>query len=168
MLELRTVQFRKEMLGKRLVGIEVRRIDAEPCSERLDAGAAGCELVESVEARVGFGFRAAYHQGQTRQDGDMPGITPVLPRAVLDIGVVIERVFESRLYREDDVGSAGRKVSPLRRTASLHQDRLSLRRPPHLQRPGTGVVATGIVYGVDAVDIGPHPGVDVADQGAIG
>src|SRR5215472_1951239 len=73
-----------------------------------------------VEARVGFGFRAAYHQRQTRQDGDMPGITPVLPRAVLDIGVVIDRVFESRLYREDDVGSAGRKVPPLRRTAGLH------------------------------------------------
>src|SRR5215472_10955270 len=115
------------MLGKRLVGIEVRRVDAEPCSERLDAGAAGCELVESVEARVGVGFRAAYHQGQTRQDGEMPRIAPMLPRAVFDIGIVGDRVFKSRLYREYDLGNARRKIASLRGTARLYQDRLPLR-----------------------------------------
>ena len=33
--------------------------------------------------------------------------------------------------------------------------------------PGGGVVTAGIVHGMDAVDVGPHPGVDVADQGAV-
>ena len=62
------------MFRERLVGVEVRRIDTEPCSERFDAGVACRELVERVEAGKGFGFRAAYHQRQTRQNGEMPRI----------------------------------------------------------------------------------------------
>src|SRR3954467_6464671 len=97
----------------------------------------------------------------------MPRIAPMLPRTVFDICVVSNRVFKSRLYREYDLGNARRKIASLRGTARLHQDRLPLRRPPHLHRPGGGVVTTGIVHGMDAVDVGPHTGVDVADQGAI-
>src|SRR5262249_42647720 len=52
LLELRAFQFRQEMFRERLVGIEVRRIDTEPCSERFDAGAACRELVERVEAKA--------------------------------------------------------------------------------------------------------------------
>jgi hypothetical protein len=138
------------MFRERLVGIEVRRIDTEPCSERFDAGAACRELVERAEAGKGFGFRAAYHQGQTRQNGEMPRIAPMLPRAVLDIGVVGDCVFKSRLYREYDLGNARRKIASLRGTARLHEDRLPLRRPPHLHRPGGGIVTAGIVHGMDA------------------
>jgi len=133
------------MFRERLVGIEVRRIDAEPCSERFDAGEARRELVEHAEAGKGFGFRAAYHQRQTRQNGEMPRIAPMLPRAVLDIGIVGDRVFKSRLYREYDLGNARRKIASLRGTARLHQDRLPLRRPPHLHRPGGGIVTARIV-----------------------
>src|SRR6516164_4373138 len=110
------------MFRERLIGIEVRRIDTEPCSERFDAGAACRELVERVEAGKGFGFRAAYHQRQTRQNGEMPRIAPMLPRAVLDIGIVGHRVFKSRLYREYDLGNARRKIASLRGTARLHRD----------------------------------------------
>src|ERR1700732_5526452 len=132
------------MFREWLVGIEVRRIDTEPCSERFDAGAARRELVERAEAGKGFGFRAAYHQRQTRQNGEMPRIAPMLPRAVFDIGIVSDRVFKSRLYREYDLGNARRKVASLRGTARLHQDRLPLRGAPHLQRPGGGVGRGGI------------------------
>src|SRR5215468_9273546 len=97
----------------------------------------------------------------------MPRITPMLPRPVLDIGIVGGPVFKSRLYREYDLGNARRKITSLRGTARLHQDRLPLRRPPHLHRPGGGIVTAGIVRGMDAVDVGPHAGVDVADQGAV-
>src|ERR1700692_3729774 len=97
----------------------------------------------------------------------MPRIAPMPPRAVLDIGVVSDRVFKSRLYGEYDLGNARRKVASLRGTARLHQDRLALRRPPHLPRRGGGVVTAGILHGMNAVDIGPDPGVDVADQGAV-
>src|SRR6202030_1444661 len=97
----------------------------------------------------------------------MPRVAPMLPRAVFDIGIVTDRVFKSRLYRENDLGNARRKVASLRGTARLHQDRLPLRRPPHLHRPGGDVVTTGIVHGMNAVDIGPDPGVDVADQRAV-
>ena len=85
------------------------------------------------------------------------------------LGLVLtgNRVFKSRLYREYDLGNARRKIASLRGTARLHQDRLPLRRPPHLHRPGGGVVRAGIVHGVDAVDVGPHAGTDVADQGAV-
>ena len=62
LLELRAVQFRKEMFRERLVGIEIRRIDIEPRRERFDTGAARREFVERAEARKGFGFRAAYHR----------------------------------------------------------------------------------------------------------
>jgi len=133
------------MFREWLVGIEVRRINTEPRSERFDAGAACRELVEHAEAGKGFGFRAAYHQRQTRQNGEMPRIAPMLPRAVLDIGIVGDRVFKSRLYREYDLGNARRKIASLRGTARLHQDRLPLRRPPHLHRPGGGIVTAGIV-----------------------
>jgi hypothetical protein len=51
LLELRAFQFRQEMFRERLVGIEVRRIDTEPCSERFDAGAACRELVQQPPAR---------------------------------------------------------------------------------------------------------------------
>src|SRR3984893_7016152 len=128
------------MFRERLVGIEVRRIDTEPCSERFDAGAACRELIERAEAGKGFGFRAAYHQRQTRQNGEMPRIASMLPRAVFDIGVVSDRVFKSRLYGEYDLGNARRKVASLRGTARLHQDRLPLRRPPQLHWAGRGVV----------------------------
>src|SRR5215469_12058057 len=127
------------MFREWLVGIEVRQIDTEPCRERVDAGAACREFVERVEAGKGFGFRAAYHQRQTRQNGEMPRIAPMLPGAVLDIVIVGDRVFKSRLYREYDLGNAGRKIASLRETARLHQDRLPLRRPPHLHRTGGGV-----------------------------
>ena len=115
------------MFRERLVEIEVRRIDTEPCSEPFDAGTACRELVEHLEAGKGFGFRAAYHQRQARQNGEMPRIAPMLPRAVLDIGIVGDRVFKSRLYREYDLGNARRKIASLRGTARLHQDRLPLR-----------------------------------------
>src|SRR5947207_14218908 len=94
-------------------------------------------------------------------------IAPMLPRAVFDIGVVSDRVFKSRLYREYDFGNARRKVPSLRGTPCLHRDRLPLRRPPHLHRPGGGVVTAGIVHGMDAVDVGPYARVDVADHGAV-
>src|SRR5215469_7576693 len=97
----------------------------------------------------------------------MPRIAPVLPREVLDIAIVGDRVFKSRLYREYDLGQARRKIASLRGTARLHQDRLPLRRPPYLHRPGSGIVTVGIVHGMDAVDVGPRAGVDVADQGAV-
>src|ERR1700730_5837371 len=108
------------MFREWLVGIEFRRIDTEPCSERFDAGAACREFVERAKAGKGFGFRAAYNQGQTRQNGEMPRIAPILPRAGFDIGVVSDRIFKSRLYREYDVGNARRKVASLRGTARLH------------------------------------------------
>ena len=91
----------------------------------------------------------------------------MLPGAVLDIGIVGDRVFKSRLYREYDLGNARRKIASLRGTARLHQDRMPLRRSPHLHRPGCGIVTAGIVHGMDAVDVGPHAGADVADQGAV-
>ena len=91
----------------------------------------------------------------------------MLPHAVFDIGAGSDRIFKSRLYREYDVGNARRKVASLRGTARLHQDRLPLRRPPHLHRPGGGVVRAEIVHGMDAADVGPHAGVGVADQGAV-
>src|SRR5947207_10632543 len=97
----------------------------------------------------------------------MPRIAPMLPRAALDIRIVSDRVFKPRLDREYDLGNTRRKVASLRGTARLHQDRLPLRRPPHLHRPGGGVVTAGIVHGMDAVDVGPYAGVDVADQGAV-
>src|ERR1700730_15903541 len=108
------------MFRERLVGIEVRRIDTDPCRESFDACAACRKLVEHTEAGKGFGFRAAYHQRQTRQNGEMPRIAPMLPRAVLDIGVVSDRVFKSRLYREYDLGNARRKIASLSGTARLH------------------------------------------------
>lgn len=114
-----------------------------------------------------FFWPARQHQRQTRQNGEMPRIAPMLPRVVLDIGIVGDRVFKSRLHREYDLGNARRKVASLRGTTRLHQDRLPLRRPPHLHRPGGGVVTAGIVHGMDVVDVGPHAGVDVADQGAV-
>src|ERR1700675_3073834 len=101
------------MFWKWLVGVEVGGIDTKPCSERFDAGAACRELVERAEAGKGFGFRAADHQRQTRQNGEMPRIAPMLPRAVFDIGVVSDRVFKSRLYREYDLGNARRKAPSL-------------------------------------------------------
>src|SRR3984893_7615470 len=128
------------MFREWLVGIEVRRIDTEPFSERFDAGAARRELVERAEAGKGFGCRAAYHQRQTRQNGEMPRIAPMLPRAVLDIGIVGDRVFKSRLYREYDLGSARRKIAARRGSARLHKDRLLVRRPPHLHRAGGVIV----------------------------
>ena len=76
----------------------IHRIDTEPCSERFDAGAACRELVEHAEAGKGFGLRAADHQRQTRQDGEMLRIAPIPARAALDIRVVGDRVFKSRLY----------------------------------------------------------------------
>src|ERR1700751_4110335 len=97
----------------------------------------------------------------------MPRIAPMLPRAVLDIGIVGDRVFESRLYREYDLGNARRKIASLRGAARLSPDRLPLRSPPHLHRPGGGIVKAGIVPGMDAVDVGPHAGVEVAAQGAV-
>src|SRR6516162_2286311 len=97
----------------------------------------------------------------------MPRIAPMLPRAVLDIGIVGDRVFKSRLYREYDLGNARRTIASLRGTARLHQDRLSLRRPPRLHRPGGGIVTAGVVHGMNAVDVGPHAGADVAHQGAV-
>src|SRR3984893_17647117 len=120
------------MFRERLVGIEVRRIDTEPFSERFDAGAARRALVERAEGGKGVGLRAGYHQRQTRQNGWMPEIAPMLPRAVLDIGIVGDRIFKSRLYREYDLGNARRKIGSVRGTARLHQDRTALRRPPHL------------------------------------
>ena len=33
LLKLRAVQFSKQMLRERLVGVEIRRIDTKPCSE---------------------------------------------------------------------------------------------------------------------------------------
>jgi hypothetical protein len=39
-----------DRLGLGIVGIEVRWIDTEPCSERFDAGAACREFVERAEA----------------------------------------------------------------------------------------------------------------------
>ena len=114
LLELRAVEFRKEMFRKRLVEIEFRCIDTKPCSERLDTGASCRELVEPAEAGEGFGFRTAYHQRQTRQNGEMPRIAPILARAVFDIGVVVDGVFKSRLYREYDFGNARRKVASRR------------------------------------------------------
>ena len=62
LLKLRAFQFRQETFRERLVGIEVRWIDTEACSERFDAGAACREFVERAEAGKGFGFRAAYNQ----------------------------------------------------------------------------------------------------------
>src|SRR5215470_16329763 len=94
----------------------------------------------------------------------MPRIAPMLPRAVLDIFIAGDRVFKSRLYRKYDLGNARRKIASLRGTARLHQDRLPLRRPPHLHRPGGGVVRAGIVHGMDAVDVGPHAGIDIATK----
>src|SRR5437762_7490846 len=87
---------------------------------------------------------------QTRQNGEMPRIAPILARAVFDIGVVVDRVLKSRLYGKNDFGNARRKVASLRRTARLHQDRLPLRGAPHLQWPGAGVVRAGIGPGMDA------------------
>src|SRR5215469_1207259 len=120
LLELRAFRFRQEMFRERLVGVEIRRIDIEPRSDRLDTGAACREFGERAEASKSFRFRAADHQRQPRQDGEMPRIAPMLPRAVFDIGVVSDRVFKSSLYREDDLSNAGRKVAPLRRTPRLH------------------------------------------------
>ena len=113
LLKLRAVQFRKPTLREWLVGVEIRRIDTKPCSEGLNTGAARREFVEAAEAGEGFGLRTADHQRQTRQNGEMPRIAPILPRAVFDIGVVSDRFFKSRLYREYDLSNARRKVAPL-------------------------------------------------------
>ena len=87
------------MFRERFVGVQIRRIDTQPRGECLDTGAARCrKRVEFVQAGKGFGFGAADHQGQTRQDGEMPRIAPMPARAALDIGIVSDRVFKSRLY----------------------------------------------------------------------
>ncbi len=153
---------------ERTVEVVLREIDVDVVRQ---AGQAGL-VVDEFEKSLVLGHRVADvgadDSGGGGQDLELLGIPAVGGRAPLHVLVKVNGTLERLVAAEHDVGPAGGEVASRRRRAGLHDDRVSLRRPGHAERPLYLEETALVVDRLDLLGTSEAAGLLVVDQRVVG
>lgn len=102
------------------------------------------------------------------QHHDVVGVAAGRGDLGLDVGVELLGLLQGLVGDEDRLGVLGRERPALLGGAGLHEQRVALDRPRHVERPGHAEVRAHVVDGAQPGRVAPHAGLLVTDLVVVG
>ena len=158
----------RDIVGQRLVRIELRGIVAERDRQRSDGVGVVHLAVEQVALLLRLLLGFAQHDEAGRHDRHVLGIAAGLLHAALHVGAKRLAGLHVRQRGEHHLGGFGGELAPDVGGAGLHDHRPALHRARDVERAFHRQVFALVVEHMHLVGIEEDAALDVADEGVVG